>query len=30
MRRANVVLSEEALAVLTERYGLGRPLHYST
>ena len=27
MRRANVVLSEEALAVLTERYGLGRPLH---
>ena len=27
MRRANVVLSEEAVAVLTERYGLGRPLH---
>ena len=27
MRRANVVLSEDALAVLTERYGLGRPLH---
>ena len=27
MRRANVVLSEEAIAVLTERYGLGRPLH---
>ena len=27
MRRAGVVLSEEALAVLSERYGLGRPLH---
>ena len=27
MRRANVVLSEEAVAVLSERYGLGRPLH---
>ena len=27
MRRANVVLSDEAVAVLSERYGLGRPLH---
>ena len=27
MRRAGVVLDEEALAVLSERYGLGRPLH---
>ena len=27
MRRAGVVLDEEALEVLSERYGLGRPLH---
>jgi peptide/nickel transport system permease protein len=27
MRRANVVLSDEAVAVLSERYGLGRPLY---